>query len=251
MSFSQRQHTARAISWRSSVIVPDRLAECRRVDKSAVEPCRVHDSKGHSTAKILERLKAIEVERGVGILASPNGSRSPPEITWWGSTAPTTRRSLIGRAGRTQYQVQETPLSTDVVYRAALAITRAPGTMADRVMAGMEAADENGGDKRCNCGNNPVTSAPCDHRTAHVAYITIANKDDLFGETHNDGKYFAYITASDADVGAGESANPVKTLRMRYEAWKRAGSNRSAPRPADVSTRASPARIPSTCGWLT
>jgi dipeptidyl aminopeptidase/acylaminoacyl peptidase len=101
--------------------------------------------------------------------------------------------------------------------------------MADRVMAGMEAADENGGDKRCNCGNNPVTSAPCDNRTAHVAYITIANRDDLIGETHNDGKYFAYLTASDADVAAGESANPVKTLRMRYEAWKRGGSNRTAP----------------------
>jgi hypothetical protein len=33
----------------------------------------------------------------------------------------------------------------------------------------MEAADENGGDKRCNCGNNPVTSAPRDNRTARVA----------------------------------------------------------------------------------
>jgi hypothetical protein len=118
----------------------------------------------------------------------------------------------------------------------------------------MEAADENGGDKRCNCGNNPVTSAPCDNRTAHVAYITIANKDDQAGTTHNDGRYFAYITASDADVGPGESANPVKTLRMRYEAWKRAAvtalRREAPPHPLPLPPGA-PGPNRSTCGSLT
>ena len=27
----------------------------------------------------------------------------------------------------------------------------------------------------------------------------------------------------------GESGNPVKTLRMRYDAWKKAGAARTAP----------------------
>ena len=191
--------------------------------------------KGTSPAKILEMLKLdpnIE-RRQFGILAIPNGSTITTQnhmVGFNGANNSTSSLYFGGQVGDIYYQVQgNTLLGTDVVYRAALAITRASGTMADRVMAGMEAADENGGDKRCNCGNNPVTSAPCDNRTAHVAYIAIANKDDQAGATHNDGKYFAYITASDADVGAGESANPVKTLRMRYEAWKRAGSNRTAP----------------------
>src|SRR5688572_18439759 len=186
--------------------------------------------KGTSPAKVLEMLKQdpnIE-RRQFGILAIPNGSTITTQnhmVGFNGANNPTSSLHFGGQVGDFYYQVQgNTLLGTDVVYRAALAITRASGTMADRVMAGMEAADENGGDKRCNCGNNPVTSAPCDNRTAHVAYITIANKDDQPGATHNDGKYFAYITASDADVGTGESANPVKTLRMRYEAWKRAGS---------------------------
>ena len=96
-------------------------------------------------------------------------------------------------------------------------------------MAAMEAADQYGGDHRCNCGNNPLTHVPCDDKTAHVAYIAIADKGDAVGVTHNDGKYFAYLSVTDDDTKAGESGNPVKTLRMRYDAWKKAGAGRTAP----------------------
>ena len=96
-------------------------------------------------------------------------------------------------------------------------------------MAAMEAADANGGDHRCNCGNNPPEFVPCDNKTAHVAYIAIANKDDQVGVTHNDGKYFAYIAVGDNDIKKGESANPVKTLRMRYNAWVKGGAKRTDP----------------------
>ena len=90
------------------------------------------------------------------------------------------------------YQVQgNTLLGDTVMWQAALAFTRATGTLADRVMAAMEAADANGGDHRCNCGTNPLDFVPCDNKTAHVAYIAIANKDDVPGVTHNDGKYYA------------------------------------------------------------
>src|SRR5688500_15433783 len=87
----------------------------------------------------------------------------------------------------------------------------------------------NGGDHRCNCGSNPMEHVPCDNKTAHVAYIAIADKEDVAGVTHNDGKYFAYIAVGDNDIKKGESANPVKTLRLRYDAWKKAGSQRTAP----------------------
>jgi len=48
------------------------------------------------------------------------------------------------------------------------------------------------------------------------------------GTTHNDGKYFAYIAVGDNDIKKGESANPVKTLRMRYNTWVKAGAKRTA-----------------------
>ena len=123
-----------------------------------------------------------------------------------------------------------TLLGDQVMHLAALAFTRATGTLADRVMAAMEAADANGGDHRCNCGNNPLEHVPCDNKTAHVAYIAIANKDDQAGVTHNDGKYFAYISRRPTTTSRRVRArNPVKTLRMRYDAWKKAGSQRTAP----------------------
>jgi uncharacterized Ntn-hydrolase superfamily protein len=190
--------------------------------------------KGTPPTQILEMLRQdpnIE-RRQFGILAIPNGTTITAQNNMVGFNGANNSQSSLffgGQVGDVYYQVQgNTLLGFDVVHKAALAFTRATGTMADRVMAAMEAADDNGGDKRCNCGNNPVDFAPCDNRTAHVAYIAIANKDDVAGATHNDGKYFAYISAADNDVAKGESANPVKTLRMRYDAWKKAGSRRTA-----------------------
>ena len=49
--------------------------------------------------------------------------------------------------------------------------------------------------------------------------------------THNDGKYYAYLSVTDDNIKPGESGNPVKTLRMRYDSWVRSGSPRLAPPP--------------------
>jgi uncharacterized Ntn-hydrolase superfamily protein len=133
------------------------------------------------------------------------------------------------------FQVQGNILfSDDVAEGAALAFTKAKGTLADRVMAAMEAADAAGGDKRCTCEEEPKPKAPCDGKTAHVAYITIANKGDTPGRSHNDGDYYAYISVTDEDIQPQENANPVKTLRLRYDAWKDAGSPRTGAPPSLV-----------------
>lgn len=131
------------------------------------------------------------------------------------------------------FQVQGNILFSDnVAENAALRFTQAKGTLADRVMAAMEGADEVGGDKRCTCEEEPKPQAPCDGKTSHVAYIAIADKDDALGVSHNDGDYYAYISVTDEDVKPHENANPVKTLRMRYEAWKNAGSKRTGVPPS-------------------
>ena len=94
------------------------------------------------------------------------------------------------------------------------------GSLTDRVMAAMEAADANGGDKRCTCESNPLPDAPCDGKTAHVAYIVRADATDSSGESYNDGDYALYISVTDEDIASDENANPVKTLRLRYNTWK-------------------------------
>ena len=133
------------------------------------------------------------------------------------------------------YQVQgNTLLGYDVVHKAALAFTRTTGTLADHVMAAMEAADANGGDSRCNCGTSVLDFVPCDNKTAHVAYIAIAEKDDKIGTSHNDGQYFAYLSVTDDNTVKGESGNPVKTLRLRYDAWVKSGAKRLPPPPPSL-----------------
>jgi len=107
----------------------------------------------------------------------------------------------------------------DVVEEAAKAFRQAKGSLTDRVMAAMEAADSRGGDRRCNCKSLPDPPAPCDNKTAHVAYIVAANKSDKMGQGLNDGTYFMELQVSDQDIKPDENDNPVKTLRMRYDRW--------------------------------
>ncbi len=119
-----------------------------------------------------------------------------------------------------------------VVPNAVQAFLKTNGAITDRVMAAMEAADGSGGDSRCMCppwpndGTKPPV--PCDGRTAHVAYILMAESTDTSGDSHNNGKYSMYLTVSQpggdkgpGQIKAGENLNPVKTLRMRYDAWRK------------------------------
>lgn len=113
--------------------------------------------------------------------------------------------------------------SDDVVHLAVEAFKAQGGTMADRVMVAMEAADGAGGDNRCTCESEPIPEAPCEGKTSHVAYLLVANADDPEGESFNDGEYSLFIDVTDENVEPDENANPVKTLRMRYDRWKAGG----------------------------
>jgi Family of unknown function (DUF1028) len=119
-----------------------------------------------------------------------------------------------------------------VVPNAVQAFLKTSGAITDRVMAAMEAADGSGGDSRCVCPPWPSDGSkpkiPCDGKTAHVAYILMAEKTDSNGDSHNNGKYTMYLTVSQpgADKGPnqirdGENLNPVKALRVRYDDWRK------------------------------
>jgi Raf kinase inhibitor-like YbhB/YbcL family protein len=119
-----------------------------------------------------------------------------------------------------------------VVPNAVQAFIKTTGTITDRVMAAMEAADGSGGDSRCNCPPWPTDgTAPaiaCDGRTSTVAYILAADPKDTNGDSHNNGEYSVYLTTAQPgpdkgpyQIKPGENLNPVKTLRMRYDAWKK------------------------------
>ena len=230
-----------------AVIVPGvGVAACQSgVDNTRENQMLVYNElkKGTPPAQILERLKAQEADRKpenqmerrqFGILAMPNGGTITARNNRAGFNGTGNSQSSLYFGGQVGpdifYQVQGNTLLGDaVMHQAALAFTRATGTLADRVMAAMEAADANGGDHRCNCGVSVIDFVPCDDKTAYVAYIAIAEKDDVMGATHNDGQYSVYLSVTDDNTVKGESGNPVKTLRMRYDAWKKAGSPKTAP----------------------
>ena len=119
----------------------------------------------------------------------------------------------------------------EVVPNAVKAFVYTQGSLTDRVMAALETADRFGGDSRCSCpplpadGSKPVN--PCEGKTSHIAYILMADKDNSSGDGHNNGKYSMYITVAQPDQGGanaikpGENLNPVKTLRARYDAWRK------------------------------
>jgi hypothetical protein len=105
----------------------------------------------------------------------------------------------------------------------------------------------------------PAAAAiPCDGRTSYISYILMAESKDKAGETigsktvaargpsaaisvsfalagtdttwtHNNGKYAMYIQVTQPGAGGdasvqvkpGENLNPVKTLRMRYDEWRK------------------------------
>lgn len=120
------------------------------------------------------------------------------------------------------YSIQGNILKSDEVVESAVqAFVGSTGSLTDRVMAAMEAADAKGGDSRCTCESEPKLEAPCDGRTSHVAYILRAQKGDRNGGSFNDGDYAMYISVTDKDIKPTENANPVKTLRMRYDAQQR------------------------------
>jgi Raf kinase inhibitor-like YbhB/YbcL family protein len=139
----------------------------------------------------------------------------------------------------------------NVVPNAVQAFIKTSGTITDRVMAAMEAADGSGGDSRCMCpawpndGTAPLI--PCDNKTAHVAYILAADPKDTNGDSHNNGKYSVYLTTSQPgpdhgpyQIKPGENLNPVKTLRMRYDAWKKTQHAPNAGLPNPTPAAAAP-----------
>ena len=118
----------------------------------------------------------------------------------------------------------------EVVPNAVKAFLNAKGAITERVMAAMEAADAGGGDSRCACPPPPADGStpkiPCEGKTSHVAYILMAEKTDTSGDSHNNGHYTMFLRVAQPDKGAnaiheGENLNPVKTLRLRYDEWRK------------------------------
>jgi hypothetical protein len=219
-----------------AVIVPGKgVAACQAsVDGTHANQMLVFNElqKGTAPARIIELLSADPSFQGrqFGILDLQGRSAGHSGIT-----NGYVSQDLQGQVPGTQiyYSIQGNILRPgQVVPNAVKAFLDNKGAITDRVMAAMEAADASGGDSRCTCPPPPTDGSkppiPCDGKTAHVAYILMAERGDTNGDSHNNGKYTMYINVAQPGAnngpGAikdGENLNPVKTLRLRYDAWRK------------------------------
>ncbi|MCX5755044.1 MAG: DUF1028 domain-containing protein [Gemmatimonadetes bacterium] len=197
--------------------------------------------KGTDPKRIIEMLSADPAyqSRQFGILDLKGRSAGHS-----GLTNGYVSQDIQGQVPGTQiyYSIQGNILRPgEVVPNAVRAFIGTNGALTDRVMAALETADRFGGDSRCTCpvlpAAGPLPAIPCEGKTAQIAYILMAEKTDKAGEgalrtadttwAHNNGKYAMYITVTQANqtgpnvIKPGENENPVKTLRMRYDAWRK------------------------------
>jgi len=177
--------------------------------------------KGTAPADILRLLRARDpsVERRqFGIVDAEGRSAA-----FSGRETLNVSRSVQGSISQEKifFSIQGNILRSEaVVTEAAKAFQNEGGTITDRVMAAMEAADKQGGDSRCTCATEPKPeSARCESRTSQVAYILAADTWDSSGSSFNDGKYALYLNVTPKNTSRFENANPVKTLRARYNAY--------------------------------
>jgi hypothetical protein len=218
-----------------AVVVPGKgVAACQAgVDGTHANQMLVYNElmKGTDPKQIIELLSADPAfqSRQFGILDLTGRTAGHS-----GLTNGYVSQDIQGRVPGTQiyYSIQGNILRPgEVVPNAVRAFLATKGAITDRVMAAMDAADASGGDSRCTCPPLPADGSPrpipCDGKTAHVAYILMAERNDTNGDSHNNGKYAMYITVTQPESGgpniihAGENLNPVKTLRMRYDAWRK------------------------------
>ena len=218
-----------------AVIVPGKgIAACQAsVDGTHANQMLVFSElmKGTDPARIIEMLGQDPAfqSRQFGIVDLTGRSAGHSGLTNGYVT-----QDIQGRVPGTQiyYSIQGNILRPgEVVPGAVTAFLNTKGALTDRVMAAMDAADAAGGDSRCTCPPplpfGLAVAIPCEGRTSYIAYIAMSERNDTNGDSHNDGSYAMYLTVAQPEFGgpnairAGENLNPVKTLRMRYDSWRR------------------------------
>ena len=218
-----------------AVVVPGKgVAACQAgVDGTHANQMLVYNElqKGTDPARIIELLSMDPAfqSRQFGIVDLQGRSAGHS-----GLTNGFVSQDVQGRVPGTQiyYSIQGNILRPgEVVPNAVKAFLYTKGALTDRVMAALEAADAFGGDSRCSCPPLPADGSkpliPCEGKNAHVSYILMAEKNDTNGDSHNNGKYAMYLTVTQPEqpgmnvIKAGENLNPVKTLRLRYDAWRK------------------------------
>ncbi|MBM3978059.1 MAG: DUF1028 domain-containing protein [Planctomycetes bacterium] len=150
-------------------------------------------------------------------------------VTFTGQFVGEGKEGVIGQVGSLRYAIQGNVLTGDpVVYAAETALLATSGSLADRVMAAMEAARVKGGDGRCSCSQVAPTSCgsppPSFSKSAHCGFLVVARQGDTLGTCSQatgcaNGGYHISLNIAGAD-SLLHDPDPILQLAQKYAQWK-------------------------------
>ncbi|MFN8583626.1 MAG: DUF1028 domain-containing protein, partial [Gemmatimonadaceae bacterium] len=123
------------------------------------------------------------------------------------------RGGRSGRVGSVAYAIQgNIMVSEAVIADAERAVITTHGTLADRLMAGMEAARAAGGDSRCTAYG----------KSSHVAYMIVTREGDIDAACSNgdDCANGTYYLDFDVSYQKRTDPDPVLTLAQLFQQWR-------------------------------
>ena len=148
-------------------------------------------------------------------------------VTFTGTQNGVWAGGMIGSQGSLHYAIQGNVLAGECVVDAIeQAVLNTDGDLPARLMAGMEAAAENGGDGRCSCNPDDPPGCGCPppefDKSGHIGGMIIARIGDTDDNNCDqngcaDGDYFMRLNV--AFQGSGEP-DPVLQLRQLFDAWR-------------------------------
>ncbi|MFO1076739.1 MAG: DUF1028 domain-containing protein [Planctomycetota bacterium] len=180
---------------------------------------------GTSAAQILQMLAAADPghqTRQYGIAGVFHG-----QVTFTGTGAGAWAGGLTGISGNLAYAIQGNVLTGQPVIQAAeLAIQTTAGTIADKLMAAMDAARSMGGDGRCSCLTGGPTACgsppPSFTKSAHCALMIVSRPSDVDVPCSGaggcgGGEYWLDLNIANQQPN---DPDPVLQLLPLYQTWR-------------------------------
>ncbi|MBM3985967.1 MAG: DUF1028 domain-containing protein, partial [Planctomycetes bacterium] len=148
---------------------------------------------------------------------------SPAAAGYTGGAAFGYKEHVTGTQGTLTFAIQGNILAGAAVIDAAqAAVLDTPGSLADRLMAGMEAARAMGGDGRCSCSEAAPQSCgsppPSFEKSAHIGFVVVARIGDTDGVCNAlvgcaSGEYWLKLNVKGQDQA---DPDPVFQLQAQY-----------------------------------
>lgn len=199
------------------------------IDSGAVNRKKIWNElmAGTSPAEIIEIAKQGDLLKGSRQYGVADMSYFP--ASWSGGAVMGYKGNVTGQVNSVVYAIQGNVITGAPAIDAAVqAVEQTEGSVADKLMAGMQAAQIYGGDGRCSCpppgsatscGSPPTGWDPATGKSAHIGFMAVARMGDTDGICNAalgcaSGDYWLRFNVKNQQGG---DPDPVVTLKGMYD----------------------------------